>query len=196
MHHQNSNGSTGPRTAEGKQRSSSNARKHGFTGRKFIVAAGEEQEFETFLNEWENDLTPEGAVEAELFGQIIHAAWTLRRLDNAEAALLDDSPGSADPLLSDSAAIQNKLRLYSIYKGRAERSQRQGLADLRRIQEERLIRAVILEEDHSLPLLPRAAVLRQQVARDKRTHAQQQRADIEAYINAPMPGQTKSTVPK
>ena len=170
-------GSTGPRTPAGKQRSSSNARKHGFTGRTFIVAEHEQAAFEQFLTAWQNELKPQGAIEAEFFGQVTHSAWTLRRL-------------------SDAAAIQNKLRLYSIYKGRAERSLRQGLADLRKLQEERLLRAAVLGKDNQLPVLPRAVVLRQQIDRDKRTHSRQTLTDIEAYLNAPMPGQTTSTVPK
>lgn len=177
--------STGPRTPEGKQRSSVNARKHGFSGRTLIVAEDQQESFDQFIADWERDLKPAGAIENELFGQVIHAAWTLRRLDLAEADLIDAGP-PADPLTIDAA--QNKLRLYSIYKSRAERSFHKSLDALRRIQEERLLRAHILPESN-LPALPRTAHLRREIARDKRTAGQRIKSDIEAFLNAPLPGQ-------
>ena len=194
-----SKNATGPRTPAGKQRSSMNARKHGFTGQSFLVSSGEQDEFALFLEDWENKLLPAGAVETELFGHLLQAAWTLRRLSRAEAALLCDAVPEedqvTDPLTSDDAAIQNKLRLYSTYRSRAERTFHKSLAALRQIQEERLFREVVLDEDHGLPVLPRSGPIRRDILRDKQTHARQREADIEAFIFSPPPDRSHPTPP-
>lgn len=180
---------TGPRTTEGKKRSSANARKHGFSGRTLIVDEHEQPELEAFIDEWENEIEPCGVVEAELFGQLINAAWTLRRISAAEAHLIASS--AVDPLISDDPAVQNKLRLLSIYQSRAERSFHKAKAELQKIQEERLFREAALGEEHGLPTLPRSTVVRREIVRDKRTQAKAEAQEIEDFIFSPPPGQSR-----
>ena len=45
----NAQNSTGPRTSEGKTRSSQNSYKHGLTAREVVIAPGEQEEFDDQL---------------------------------------------------------------------------------------------------------------------------------------------------
>jgi len=67
--------STGPRTPEGKARSSQNARKHGLTARHFVVTEDEREEFDEFLAEYEETVAPEGPIESTIFQELTVAAW-------------------------------------------------------------------------------------------------------------------------
>ena len=182
--------STGPSTPEGKQRSSANARKHGFAGRSFIVDDAGRDAFDKFMKDWERDLQPRGAVEFELFGQITHAAWTLRRLSEAEAALIGES--LADPLHSDDKAVQNKLRLFSIYRSRAGREFHKSLAELRKVQEESIFRSAVLPANQTVPVLPLTSVVRRTIIREQRLRGLHEWEQMKAEIDRPVPGQTKS----
>lgn len=181
--------STGPRTPEGKQRSSVNARKHGFSGRTLIVAEDQQADFDKFIANWETQLEPTGVLEEELFGQLINAAWTLRRISNAEADLMFESLG--DPLACE--AGRNQMRLLSLYQSRAERTFHKAKDELRKLQEERLFRESQLPAETFIPPLPRLTSVRREIARDNRTQTRQLIDEMEAHLNAPPPPeQTKS----
>jgi hypothetical protein len=85
--------STGPRTAEGKRRSSQNARKHGLycnSGffREAAIALGEDPcEFERLLRELILARAPADALEMVLVEDIAVLIWKKARLDKAEAAV-------------------------------------------------------------------------------------------------------------
>src|SRR5690348_11032431 len=70
--------STGPRTAEGKARSSHNAIKHGLTSKQLVIAPGEEEEFAGLHDSLLEQLAPEGALEMGIFNILCHAAWNLQ----------------------------------------------------------------------------------------------------------------------
>src|SRR6185295_7391085 len=80
--------STGPRTPEGKARSSQNARKHGLTSTSAIQPGEDPQAFVTFYHAMLADLDPQTELESLLAVNLIHAAWKCQRLDDAEAGIL------------------------------------------------------------------------------------------------------------
>jgi hypothetical protein len=80
--------STGPRTDEGKARSSRNAVKHGLTSRQLVIAPGQEDEFAELHDSLLAQLAPEGAIEMSLFNLLLHAAWNLQRFRTLEAQLI------------------------------------------------------------------------------------------------------------
>jgi hypothetical protein len=85
----NAQKSTGPRTADGKARSSQNAVKHGLTAKKGPVLPGEDPaEFETFVEALFEDLAPHGATEVLHVEHIATIFWRLRRVPHFEAALM------------------------------------------------------------------------------------------------------------
>ncbi len=128
--------STGPVTPEGKARVSKNALRHGFTAREIIVRDDERDQFETLLAELHHEVQPQGAIENELFEQLLHAAWNLRRVRRLEAELFS---GSADPLTDD--ALEAKLTRYARYAARFERTFHRALRELKHIQTARALHA-------------------------------------------------------
>ena len=123
---------TGPRTPEGKARSSQNARKHGLSARDVIVDDDDEEEFSELRDAYQAELAPQGIIEQEIFDQLVVAAWRLRlvrRLEASEACgytylLKDDDHDAA-------------FRRYGRYQTRAERSYFRCLKELRLLQSER-----------------------------------------------------------
>ena len=83
----NSQHSTGPRTEEGKARSSQNATKHGLSAREVIIAPGEHEEFQQLLADFQTEIKPQGAIQQSLFDELVAAAWNLRRARRMEAEL-------------------------------------------------------------------------------------------------------------
>ena len=131
--------STGPRTEEGRARSSQNARTHGLTARELVIRPEDRAEFDELLASYTAELKPHGALEHTLFNQLIHAAWNLRRVRILEAELFD---GEIDPLLDE----QNEAKLdrFARYAQRFERSLYRAITELRKLQTERV-------ERHTLP---------------------------------------------
>ena len=76
----NSKLSTGPRTPEGKARSSRNGASHGLSAAGVIVFPGEEQAFADLRTNLIQDLRPAGAHQLEVFDQLVYHAWNRRRV--------------------------------------------------------------------------------------------------------------------
>ncbi len=85
---QNAKQSTGPRTAEGKQRSSQNGLKHGLLARDAVMADEDPAEYDRQLQQLEENIFPKNALEFELVRQIADAQWRLRRITRIEAGLV------------------------------------------------------------------------------------------------------------
>ena len=85
---QNAKKSTGPRTEEGKARSSQNGLKHGLLARDAVMAGEDPAEYDRQLQQLEENIFPKNAIEFELVRQIADAQWRLRRITRIEAGLL------------------------------------------------------------------------------------------------------------
>jgi hypothetical protein len=72
--------SRGPRTPEGKARSSRNGISHGLSAADLIVFPGEEQTFADLRTSLIQDLRPVGAHQLEVFDQLVYHAWNRRRV--------------------------------------------------------------------------------------------------------------------
>ncbi len=129
--------STGPRTTQGKQAAAQNSTKHGMCAREFVILEGEQESFDQLMDGLNAALQPANAYELELFRQIVHASWTLRRCRIAEAAM-HYHVGDVDPLLDPCNEI--RLRQIDTYARRAERSFHQASKALRDVQTERRYR--------------------------------------------------------
>jgi hypothetical protein len=138
---ENSQLSTGPRTAEGKETSSRNALASGlFTARAF-VRLEEREEYETTRASLWNEINPEGIIEETLATAILTAAWRLRRCGLVEANLAATSP--VDPMQADPAECDGAARTQlSVDRARSQAltQLRHSLAELRRLQTEKAIR--------------------------------------------------------
>jgi hypothetical protein len=140
--HANAQHSTGPRTAEGKARSAQNAIRHGLTSRHLVIRDDEREEFEALQESLSAELAPQGAVEAVVFQELVHAAWNLARFRRIEA---EASTGTAADF-SDPATTVVLDRLGR-YQARTQRAYYRALQELRTLQTNRALRAFKLKEE-------------------------------------------------
>jgi hypothetical protein len=126
--------STGPRTDEGKARSSQNARKHGLTSAEIILAFEDREEFEELQAQLEADVCPKGALQQTLFDQLVASAWNLRRVRRMEYALTDSAARYMD--LIENVELTVRLDRLARHQTRIERSFQRALHELKALQTE------------------------------------------------------------
>jgi hypothetical protein len=136
----NAQHSTGPRTPEGRARSSQNARTHGLTARDVIVAADEREEFEELLNDYQAEVKPQGAIQCTLFDELVAAAWNLRRIRRMETTLCSST--SFEDCLKDDE-LQQKLDRLARHQTRIERTFHRSLKELKALQTNSIIEATL-----------------------------------------------------
>jgi hypothetical protein len=79
---------TGPRTAEGKARSSRNSQTHGLTAQEIVIPGEDAAAYRSFERQLIDDLQPNGSCELELIERLAATYWRLRRIPRFEAALM------------------------------------------------------------------------------------------------------------
>jgi hypothetical protein len=143
----NSAKSTGPRTAEGKARSSRNSTVHGLTGKSPVLPGEDPAGLRSLAVQYRDELHPKGQVEEDLVERMAVAAYRLRRIARIEAGFLDlrlriqpvpaqyNQDGRADPLawafLTDHKGVLDRLGRY---ESRIQREYTRCLADLQKLQ--------------------------------------------------------------
>jgi hypothetical protein len=131
--------STGPRTAEGKARSSRNAMTHGLTCRELIVRVDEQEKFKAFRDSLAEELAPEGEIELVTFNELLYAAWNLQRYRRLEFEL--ESGEDSDPVSSNN--IIARLERLERYRSRSQRAYYRALNCLRELQTNRALRTAM-----------------------------------------------------
>src|SRR5580658_7600729 len=140
----NAQHSTGPKTGEGKERSSRNNLRHGLTGQISLLPTEDRQAHDAFCNELIDSFTPETPMERQLAQSIAEDSWRLNRaraIENnmfalghghqhreAQIALAD-----AETFLAQAAAFN----LLSIYEQRINRNLQRNMKLLQELQAER-----------------------------------------------------------
>ena len=84
----NARRSTGPKTARGKARSSSNAMRHGLLSRQVMLPDEDTAAFADFSEGVRAQLAPRGQLEELLAERVIVSAWRLRRVYRLETGVL------------------------------------------------------------------------------------------------------------
>ena len=132
--------SPGPRTAEGRARSSQNALKHGMRAEKHVVLPDEDAaEFAALEAALVAELAPVGALQTVLARRVAAAAWRLARADRIEADLFkerwlaDGGPGLA--LIRDGNGTRSFETLLR-YRGAAMAEFMRALRTLKALQAE------------------------------------------------------------
>jgi hypothetical protein len=156
--------STGPTTPEGKARSSQNARKHGLTAARFVIAAQERTEFEQFLAELETEIRPQGPLQQILFDQLAVSAWNLRRVRAMEVEVTAQVTSAAD--LLHNPDLTAKLDRLGRYHTRIERTFYRSLRELKALQTDAALTPTL-----PAPFLERALPLASRMQIAKRTQA-------------------------
>src|ERR1043166_8252781 len=87
----NAQKSTGPKSKEGKDRSSQNARTHGLFCHALLLPHDDKTIFHTMRDSYLLALKPQNLPELQLVDQIFSSIWRLRRVQEAESALHSQS---------------------------------------------------------------------------------------------------------
>lgn len=133
--------STGPRTPEGKARSSENALKHGLTAKDIIIGPEDREEFDELLAGLQADVAPQGALQQTLFDELVASAWNLRRIRRMETGLCAGAATYQDLLNDDET--QTKLDRLARHKSRIERTFHRSLKELKALQTSAALRSLI-----------------------------------------------------
>ena len=127
----NAQRSTGPRTAEGKERSSQNAVTHGLTARYFpgVIQPGtkEGQEFEAVCANLHDYYQPQGALEGLLLAKVTIEYLRYRRLVEREHGFCAHNPGYFLEIVNKLARYQTAINNQLF----------QAIRELERLQAER-----------------------------------------------------------
>ena len=106
--------STGPRTPEGKHRSSLNALRHGLTGQLIVMPTEDLEAYRRHLASFADDFRPKGAMESNLVQSLADTAWRLHRIAALEANLLTLlAAREPDPCLDTAGQIQQAMAIAS-----------------------------------------------------------------------------------
>jgi hypothetical protein len=160
---ENAQHSTGPRTVEGRKRSSLNAFRHGLTGQIVMHTPEDQQAFKKHCDGIREALAPVGVLELDLAQAIAEDRWRLNRaraLENSIFALgqgehLHEYSGHPE---TDAAFAQGRtwvthaheLHLLTTYENRIRRSVEKNTAELRAMQAERKAAIAKAEEEARL----------------------------------------------
>jgi hypothetical protein len=131
--------STGPRTDEGKERSSKNATKHGCTSRELVLAHEDPEEWEAVLEGWLESYETDTPAERRLVEEAAQADWFFQRNTRqymaAERTLYMQQPNAV--LWTDQ---QHKILLrFERYKAAAQRAFSQAVRLLEQVRKNRLM---------------------------------------------------------
>ena len=122
----NAQKSTGPKSEEGKIRSSRNSFKHGLYSKQLVVGAEEAAELDTLKAKLRAEHQPINETEEILVNELAEQFWRLRRARTYEASLLD----SGEIVIPHLTAIQRMM-------SSAERGFHKALNALRQLQKDR-----------------------------------------------------------
>ena len=154
INRRNAQNSTGPRTEEGKKRSSMNALRHGLTGQIVVMPEEDLKAFNAFEQSFVEELKPVGAVEAQLVQVIVDASWKMNRSKAWQDQILcgqmlaesgEPDANGLEPELAMALTIAEivsrstkDLCNFSIYETRNFNLMRKAHQDLKVLQKERL----------------------------------------------------------
>ena len=128
---------SGPRSDEGKAKSSRNAIRTGLYAARDFIRAGEEEEYAQSLIRMMDELTPDGELEQTFATEIMGATWRLRRCRLVEEAfgMVDDL--DFDPMMDERTEKQQK----SVDRARAQSHLvlRRSIAELAKLQKARFL---------------------------------------------------------
>ncbi len=166
----NSQRSTGPRTEEGRQRSSLNARRHNLTGQVSAMTDEDRIAHDTFSKALISAMAPEGALELQLAQRVATDSWRLNRAsaiednifalglsshadDNIDHPEIQAAFAAAKTFLAEGKSIE----LLTLYEQRLNRSLQKNLAVLESLQAVRKADAAKLSRPNEMKELHHAA---------------------------------------
>ncbi len=138
--------STGPRSVEGKAKSSRNAQSHGLFCRDVVIAGESEEEFRELRREFIKSLRPQDVVELALVDGMVIAQWKLRRLHAAEKASLEAEKTTPGEAMSRKIIwSKNSIEKFSRIEQRLNNQMHRCLRDLQKLREHKAKQAELPE---------------------------------------------------
>lgn len=151
INRQNASHSTGPKTPEGKHRSSLNALRHGLTGQIIVLPGDDLHAYQRHVQSFVTQCNPKGAIESQLVQTLADTAWRLNRVSALENNLLtlgmvrvpdqlSEAPEQVQQALSIAASLESQTRAFanlSLHGQRLSRQFEKTLALLKQLQAER-----------------------------------------------------------
>jgi hypothetical protein len=125
-------GPTGPRTAEGKARSSRNSFKHGLASGQLIIPGENAEDYEALLNGFLSDYQPANHIETALVHEIAKSYWLKDRAIRFQAIAFNITMPHLDKM-----AAPMDLGVLIRYQSANERGFYRALKTLQGIQKER-----------------------------------------------------------
>jgi len=146
--------SKGPKTAEGKAKSSVNAVKTALTGRTVLLPTDNVVEYERHLTAYIEEFAPAGLLESNRVQSIADTDWRRRRIPALESALFakgrlefaemfDEHEPNVRPHLIDAhtfVTYEKQIRNLQLQEARLARRREKEIAELRKLQKERVTR--------------------------------------------------------
>jgi len=126
----NAQKSTGPKSAEGKAKSSLNRVSHGFNSAALFIAGENREEFDALLADLTNEFQPATPSEQILVEKMVHNQWNSLRAIRFQSVLLDASVPHG--------YIHPDLGLLIRYQTSADRAYHKAHAELLKARKERL----------------------------------------------------------
>ena len=147
----NAQHSTGPKTANGKKKSSLNALRHGLTSQIVVMPTEDLEAYQLHVKSLTDEYLPKGATEALLVQAIADASWRLNRVAALETNVLmlaaahqpdpcDRAPAQIQHALSIAASLESQSKALSNLSMHSQRLSRQferAVQQLRGLQQTR-----------------------------------------------------------
>ncbi|MBL8230559.1 MAG: hypothetical protein JNL98_18860 [Bryobacterales bacterium] len=187
----NAQKSTGPTSAEGKEKVSQNARKHGLSGAKFFCPEHLRPLLAEIEQEYRQSIRPVGFLEEDSLLQLRNARFNMERAQilMEELGREADSRG-VDPL-ADPDTRKDYL-LYQRYFNQNRSAMQAAMRELRKLQSERVLREQHHAHEHHPGLAdfgPTMRLYHQHMRnKQKQQQAQAQQA-FHAMLHQPLPGE-------
>lgn len=135
----NSQSSTGPTSAEGKQRSSLNSTRHGFTGQSLVLSPEEKEAYEFHVLAFMDHYAPKTHIETDLVQQYADLRWSLHQIAIQQSNLLAIinaitaklmKDGDLEAVIAATAQPYKTLNTLGIYEQRRRRAADAVLAQI------------------------------------------------------------------
>jgi hypothetical protein len=178
----NAQHSTGPKSPEGKRKSSQNARRHSVTAQTTVMTEEDRLKHDAFCADMMAELAPSGSIETFHASSIAEDAWRLQhvRAQCNNIVSIGHFDGTGDLYDADHEEIHTAitaattvrdnaktLELLSLYEQRIQRSFQKHFDELKKLQAERkALRAAQLEEARHFSQLAKLQDLPYEPAKD------------------------------
>ena len=186
--------STGPKTDEGKAKSSRNNFRNGLNCRQLYIPPDMQDTAKDVEAALRNEIRPEGELQETLFFDLVRFRINILRCLEFEANLFEQAAQKGViPFLDPE--IAPALQKIQAYRAAGERGFYRSMNELRKLQSEQSFRDVVLTEEIAASVSPlvNTAQVRSQYIRERHVDARVHLAQIEAAINAPLPGPRPAT---